>query len=233
MLTLAAIGFIGATLLPQAKVDETRTWMSKRGALLWEESFPGTTLSKDWRKGLGSWQVEGGVLKGAELPQDNHAAYLYRQVSTPDVVLQFSFKFAGAKLVSCLFKGDFHVAALNIRPDGATLRRMTGIGKTTKGADVDATREKLALDDGAWHHVVWEFRGDEMVATIDGRWSLLARVEDMSLARDRYEFSTRGGPAALFKDAKVWAAEADPLWPKTRVLLIERSGKSAVEHGYR
>jgi hypothetical protein len=233
---------VSGLLLPAAAQDrktdprkkapaEPRTWMCRKGELLWHEKFEGTALSKEWRKGLGSWIVDNGTLKGLERPEENHQAYTYRKVSGPNVVMQFTFKFDGAKTLGSFFKGDSHVASLVIGAGVFTLRKMTGIGSTTKGADLDSA--KMKLDDGAWHTAVWEFFGDEMVATIDDQQTVLARVEGLSLERDRYELFSRGGAAALYKDVKAWKAEPDPQWPQTRARIFELTRKNPAALGYK
>ena len=81
----------------------------QKGELLWEEQFQGTELTKDWNKGKGSWKVESGALRGAELPEDKHHAYTSRKVTDPNVVIQFSFKLDGAKWMGAFFDGKEHV----------------------------------------------------------------------------------------------------------------------------
>ena len=197
---------------------EPKVWMCKKGELLWEEKFEGTELSKDWHKGLGNWTVESGVLKGAEVPADKHHAYASRNVSDPDVIIQFSFKLDGAGWMGGFFDGKEHVSALSLGADGIRIRKMSGIGPTSKSTEVDYTKGKL--NDGAWHTVVWEFRGDEMVATVDDKDMVLAKVDGLSMERNHLELNTAGGPLALFKEVKVWKSVADDKWPQKRAQLM-------------
>jgi hypothetical protein len=211
---------------------EPKTWMTKKGALLWHETFEGEALSKDWHKGQGDWKVAEGALKGAEQPADKHHAYVSRKVSQPNAVIQFSFKLEGAGWLGAFFDGKEHVAALQLSPDQFRIARMSGIGPTTKRTDLDTSKTKL--DDGAWHTVVWEFQGDEMVATIDDKEMALGKAEGLSMERLHLELNTGGvGATARFKDVKIWAAEPDPKWAQKRATLIPMLKKKATALGYK
>ena len=210
---------------------EPKVWMCRKGALLWEEKFEGTALPKDWHKGQGSWTVESGNLKGAEVPADKHHAYASRKIAETNVVIQFSFKLDGAKWLGGFFDGKEHVSALMISADAFNIKRMTGIGPTSRSTEIDST--KMKLGDGAWHTVVWEIYGDEMVATIDDQQLVLAKAEGLSADRNHLELNTAGGPSALFKDVKVWKAEIDDKWPQKRARILQLTKKKPASLGYK
>ena len=196
---------------------EPKVWMCLKGELLWAESFAGTALPKDWRKGQGNWEVAAGILSGAELPADKHPAYVTRKVSDPNVVIQVTFKLDGAGWLGCSFESvKEHVAGLRLTADLIQLSRITGIGPTTRGTEIDAC--KTRLDDGAWHTLVWEICGDEMVATVDDRDMTLAKVDGLSMERLQLVLNARG-QWARFKDIKVWKAVQDKAWPQNKARL--------------
>jgi hypothetical protein len=205
--------------------------MCKKGELLWEEKWEGAELPKDWYKGKGNWQVESGNLKGAELPADAHHAYTSRKVTDSNAIIQFSFKLDGAKWMGGFFDGKEHVSALSLNPDSFNIKRMSGIGPTSKSTEIDSSRVKL--NDGAWHTVVWEIYGDEMVATIDDQQMVLAKADGLSSDRNHLELNTGGGQWALFKDVKVWKAELDEKWPAKRPVIIAAMKKKADKLGYK
>ncbi|MBI3855563.1 MAG: hypothetical protein HY293_07705 [Planctomycetes bacterium] len=210
---------------------EPKVWMCKKGDLLWEEKWEGAELPKDWNKGKGNWVVESGNLKGAELPADAHHAYTSRSVKESNAVIQFSFKLDGAKWMGGFFDGKEHVSALSLNPDSFNIKKMSGIGPTSKSTEIDSTRMKL--NDGAWHTVVWEIYGDEMVATIDDQQMVLAKAEGLSSDRSHLELNTGGGQWALFKDVKVWKAELDDKWPQKRAVILQMMKKKADKLGYK
>jgi hypothetical protein len=238
----AAILILGLLALPafgqdkkadpkKKEAPEPKTWMCKKGELLWQETFEGTAFSKDWHKGQGEWAVESGQLRGAEQPADKHHAYCSRKVTEPNAILQFAFKLDGAQWLGGFFDGKEHVAALSISADMIRLRRMSGIGPTSKSTEVDATKAKL--DDKQWHTVVWEFHGDEMVATVDDQHMALAKAEGLSMERLHLELNTAGGKSAFFKDVKIWKAELDPKWPQKRAQLLQLMKKKPAALGYK
>jgi hypothetical protein len=210
---------------------EPKVWMCKKGDLLWEEKFEGSELPKDWYKGKGNWTVESGTLKGAELPADAHHAYTSRQVKEPNAIIQITFKLDGAKWMGGFFDGKEHVSALSLNSDLFNIKKMSGIGPTSKSTEIDSTRTKL--NDGAWHTVVWEVYGDEMVATIDDKEMVLAKAEGLSSDRTHLELNTGGGQWALFKDVKVWKAELDDKWPGRRSMILQLMKKKPGALGYK
>src|SRR5438045_1383292 len=79
---------------------------------------------------------------------------------------------------------------LILKPDQCKIVQMSGTGPTTKGSDVDTKRMKL--NDGAWHTVVWEIYGDEMVATVDDTQMVMGKAEGMTPTRSRCELINGG-----------------------------------------
>jgi len=210
---------------------EPKTWMCKKGELLWEEHFEGAELSKDWNKGKGLWQVDAGTLKSAEVPADNHNAYASRDVKEPNAIIQMTFKFDGAKWMGANFDGKGHVSSLSLNPDVFNIRKTSPGGPATpKSVDGDSTRMKLS--DGAWHTVVWEVYGTEMVATIDDKEMALAKVDGLLSDRTHLTLVTGGGQWAIYKDVKVWKADLDDKWPQKRVVVINAMKKKASAIGY-
>lgn len=234
--TLLLLLFAGLAVDAQDKkakkpAPEPKTWLLKKGALLWEEKFEGGAWAKEWRKGQGSWAVESDALKGAELPADKHHAYIQRNIPATDVIIQFSFKLDGAGWLGAFFDGKEHVAALTLDAEGIRIAKMSGIGPTSKRTDVDKTSMKLK--DGAWHTAVWEFHGDEMVCTVDDKEMALAKPEGLSLERKHLELNTAGGASALFKDVKVWKGEPDEKWAQKRAVILAAMKKKPASLGYK
>src|SRR3954467_12463546 len=82
---------------------EPKTWMTKKGELLWEEKWDESEWPKDWYKGKGNWHSENGQLKAAEVPADAPHAYTSRKVTEINAIIQFSFKIDGAKWLGGFF----------------------------------------------------------------------------------------------------------------------------------
>ena len=116
-------------------------------------------------------------------------------------------------------------------PDSFVIKKMSGIGPTSKSTEIDST--KMKLNDGAWHTVVWEIYGDEMVATIDDQQMVLAKADGLSPDRSHLELNTGGGQWAVFKDVKVWKADLDDKWPQKRATIIQLMKKKPATLGYK
>jgi hypothetical protein len=153
-----------------------------------------------------------------------------RPIATPNVIIQFSFKIAGATWMGASVNGKEHVAHLSIAAEAFKLNKVTGIGPTTKHTTVDTTKAKLA--DDAWHTAVCEINGEEMIATVDDTYTTLAKADGLSMDRTSLELNN-GDPWAHFKDIRVWRAEPDPRWPKKRAALIETLMKDPAALGYK
>jgi hypothetical protein len=230
-LALQAVGQDSKVDPKKKAPPEPKTWMCKKGELLWEEHFQGTELSKDWNKGKGLWQVDAGTLKSAEVPADNHSAYASRDVKEPNAIIQMTFKLEGAQWMGANFDGKGHVSSLSLNTDLFNIRKTSPGGPpTSKSVEGDSTRVKL--NDGAWHTVVWEVYGTEMVATIDDKEMALAKIDGLLSDRTHLTLVTGGGQWAIFKDVKVWKAELDDKWPQKRVVVMSAMKKKASAIGY-
>lgn len=213
----------GAKRPPDPKV-----WMCQKGPLLWEEPFSGGAYAKDWSLYKGRFVVERDQLKVAENPGDGHLPTMTRSFKESNVILQFAFKFEGAKWMGMQLddatneQKKEHVAQLTIQPDGFRIERMTGFGPTTRNTVVD--QKKMKFEPGSWHTMVWEIQGDEMVATVDDREMVMARAEGMTLVRSRVQLVS-AGEWAWFDEIKVWKGESDPKWPRKRAALQEQLKK--------
>jgi hypothetical protein len=200
------------------KKTEPKIWMCTKGDLLWEEKFEGGAYSKEWNRYKGTFAVQDGALKSTEVAEDNHHPAISRKISESNVIIQASFKFDGSPWMGLSLDDKEHVARFMLAPDAFRLVKMEGIGSTTKGTDVDVT--KMKLDDKAWHTVVWELYGDEMVATIDDAQMAIAKAQGMTATRSRLELIS-GGQSAWFKEIKVWKAVQDEKWPTKRAQLMK------------
>lgn len=212
-----------AQAAPAKKQPDALNLMLKKGELLLEESFtPESWGAKDWNKYKGKFELVGEQLKVAELPADNHHPAVSRKAELNRAVIQFKFKFDGAGWLGFAFDGKEHVARTMIRPDKFQVVKMTGIGGTTKGETIDEKAVKLA--DGAWHTIVIEIQGQEMLAQIDNTHFIFGEKAGVELEKTRFEFIS-GGQFAWFDELKIWKAEPDPKWAQKKQVLIAQTKK--------
>src|SRR5579862_688232 len=209
---------------PAKKPPDPKVWMALRGPLLWEETFANGTWAKDWSVYKGKFVVEKDQLKVAEQASDGHLPTMTRSFKESNVIIQFNFKFEGAKWLGIQLDDATndakkeHVAQLTIQPDSFRIEKMTGFGGTTRNTVVD--QKKLKFEPGSWHTIVWEVQVDEMLASVDDREIAMAKVDGMTLVRSRLQLVS-SGELAWFAAIKVWKAEPDPKWPKKKAALQE------------
>ncbi|HEX7896789.1 MAG TPA: hypothetical protein VF950_03460 [Planctomycetota bacterium] len=208
---------------PGKKPPDALNLMLKKGELLLEDSFTAESWgSKDWNKYKGKWEIVGDQLKVAEVASDAHHPAVSRKAELNCAVIQFKFKFDGAGWLGFSFDGKEHVARCMMRPDAFQVVRMSGIGGTTKGETIDEKKVKLA--DGAWHTIVIEIGGKEMLAQIDNTHFIFGEKAGVETDKTRFEFIS-GGQFAWFDDLKIWKAEPDPKWAQKKQLLIAQTKK--------
>ena len=210
------------------KPPDPKVWMCLKGPLLWEETFSNGAWSKEWSKYKGNYVVEKDQLKVAEVAGDGHLPTMTRSFKESNVIIQFAFKFEGAKWLGMQLDDATndakkeHVAQLTIQTDGFRIEKMTGFGPTTKNTVLE--QKKMKFDPGTWHTMVWEIQGDEMVATVDDVQMAIAKADGMTLVRSRVQLVS-SGEWAWYDEIKVWKAEPDPKWAKKRPALVEAAKK--------
>jgi hypothetical protein len=210
------------------KPADAKVWMSLKGALQWEETYAGGVWSKEWNRYKGNFIVEKDQLKVAEVAGDGHLPTMTRNFKESNVIIQFAFKFEGAKWLGMQLDDAVndakkeHVAQLTIQPDGFRIEKMSGFAGTTKNTVLD--QKKMKFEPGTWHTMVWEIQGDEMVATVDDTEMLIAKADGMNLVRSRVQLVS-SGEWAWYGAIKIWKSEVDPKWPKKRAILLEQLKK--------
>jgi hypothetical protein len=210
------------------KPADAKVWMSVKGALQWEETFAGGVWSKDWSRYKGNYVIEKDQLKVAEVAGDGHLPTMTRSFKESNVIIQFAFKFEGAKWLGMQLDDAVndakkeHVAQLTIQPDGFRIEKMSGFAGTTKNTVLD--QKKMKFEPGSWHTMVWEIQGDEMVATVDDTEMLIAKAEGMNPVRSRVQLVS-SGEWAWYDEIKIWKSEVDPKWPRKRAVLQEQLKK--------
>lgn len=229
MIRVLALLALAAQAAPPSKKPASKAapdglhLMLKKGALVVEEAFSAESwASKEWHKYKGKFEIVGDQLKVAEVAADGHHPAVSRKADLNAAVIQFRFKFDGAGWLGFAFDGKEHVARCILRPDGFQVLKMSGIGGTTKGEKIDEKRVKL--DDGAWHTLVIEISGKEMLAQIDNTHFVFGEMAGVETDKTRFEFIS-GGQFAWFDDLKIWKAEPDPKWAQKKAILSAQTRK--------
>src|SRR5262245_53191279 len=103
---------LAACLLPVFSVlaaaeppPDAKPLLTKPGKVLFSEDFSEVPHERDkknktrgWMSGKGRWEMKGGVLVGAEKPEEKHGAMLTRpRLAFHNAAVQVSFRLDGAK----------------------------------------------------------------------------------------------------------------------------------------
>jgi len=120
-------------------------------------------LSAPWSVAHGTWTPENGVLNVVELPENKHVAVLHHKVGLESALVECEFRFdgPGVFLIGC--DGGKHIGRVVVRPDGMSIAE--------DSAKPSHTLEtlKAPVTAGGWHQLRVEWKGDSMVAALDGQ----------------------------------------------------------------
>ncbi len=246
LLALASASAFAADELP-------KTLMTTRGKLLASEDFTkplAPLVGKPtgfasgftgWRYTAGKavgrsghWELRDGVFRGIESPTANHPATASFGIQFKDAIIQvdvrledvsadgrkyrtFFVKATDAKDYVCaLFGGTSGINALAYdaeRIDPANKQR----------AKLPAVSASTPVKLGEWHTAVLEIKGEELVATLDGK-SVTLSSPLVGVAKHSVMLGV--GTEASFRNFRMWEALPNPEWPKNKATLTAK-GKSA------
>ncbi len=80
---------------------------------------------------------------------------------------------------------------------------------------------KVDLQPNAWHTLVVELNGPEMVATLDGKEVSLGAHEMLDVEKANFGF-TIAGQSAKFRNLTVWEATPQKDWAQTKAKLLKK-----------
>jgi hypothetical protein len=184
--------------------------MCNTAELLLEDSYSNGKHAQDWFRITGKFEVVGDQLKCAELETDKHHSELSTGTTGPlkanDLVIQFSFKLDGARMLGIgLENTSGHVARAIATPDGFEILKWSGQKDTMS----------VKFKRGTWHNALVEIRGSEMVAQIDDQPPLYIKDNGLLAEKPRLVLINYGR-YAWFDNLKVWKADANESWSTNR-----------------
>ena len=125
-------------------------------------------LGKDWFWGLGTWTAKDGILRGYESGPRRHGPVKMRRLSLRDGVLECEFRLEGkSTFAGIIFNGSQergHIVHLVMGKDKVCI-----LAHPKKGENVELLSRPNILAVGQWHHVKIDFRGPQIVATVDDK----------------------------------------------------------------
>jgi hypothetical protein len=198
---------------------QPKTLMTERGKLLYSEDFS-RPLDKSWRVAKGKWEIADGSLRAAELASDMHGAVMRYPLDFDSIIIQYSFRLDGTKQTTLSINAEKgHICRVLVQPTSLAVKKDADKKAKDKGVVLD--RRDVAISPGAWHTLVVELHGKEMLANLDGKH--VAYGAHPAIDRKKANFGlTVAGQSASFKELRVWEARPNAGWEATRAKLVAR-----------
>lgn len=197
---------------------QPKTLLTERGKVLYSDDLNTAPDGKAWRAAKGKWEVTDGAVRGAEIADEKHGAVTRHSLAFKDAVIQFEVKFDGARGTSLSINdAKEHVARVSLSPTGFTVQKDD---HDHDGPDKAAVfgRRNVKLAPGEWHTVVVEFLGDTMLVSVDGANPTFGANELIATPKANLGF-TVAGQSASFRNLRVWEANANKEWEKTKATI--------------
>ncbi len=186
------------------------------GAVIYESKLD-TAPAAPWKAAKGKWELVEGVMRGAEIPADKHGAVTRLPNKLQDFVIEYEFKFEGAKSTSLSINAvKDHMARIMITPVSVTVQRDDN---DHEGPDksVIFARFPAKLTPGTWHKVRLEMVGDSMLGQVDDliAWGSSELFKTAKLAPG----FTVGGQSVDFRNLSIREATQNPEWNAVKTTL--------------
>jgi len=232
--------------------DLPKTLMTVRGKLLMSEDFAGPLAPftgkpvgfasgyEGWRYNAGPttgksgmWKVADGCFTGIESPEAHHPATASFGMKFKDAIIQCEVRLDDVPAEGRQYR-SFFVKATDVKDYVCALFGSTsGVNalayddehadpKSKQRAKFPAVAAALPSKLGEWHTVVLEIKGDELVATMDGK-SVTLRSPLVGV--DKHSIMLGAATEASFRHLRVWEALPNPDWEKNKAGLKPAAGK--------
>ncbi|MCX7012054.1 MAG: hypothetical protein NTW86_05725 [Candidatus Sumerlaeota bacterium] len=195
--------------VPGAGLEPT---LGAKGRLLLEEEFDGDTLPKGWNLTSGGLRVADGALHASQTGESGRLGLFNCDLPMQDAAIQIDFKFDGARGINVSVNpspGELnkkgHLFSVMIAP------AMWNITEHNNKADRNSRSEALAsapeqFEQGHWYTLLVEFKGEEVVAQVQGKKPLRAASQEFRVKKPGIEFRVAGKDAGevLLDHLRVW-----------------------------
>lgn len=178
---------------------------------------PRAAWTTGWRLRPGKWEFTDGAMQGSEQKADLHGAVARFPFKFKDAVMQYDVRLDGCRMTTfSVNDAKEHVCRVLLNQDGFRAQKddhdHDGPDKAKPFNTVVAPPVP-----GTWQTVLIEIKGEELVATINGKSSA---GTDPLIATEKANFGfTVAGESASFRNLRVWEALPNPNWPANKKLI--------------
>jgi hypothetical protein len=164
-------------------------------------------------------EVAGGScwLWGSEKPEDNHGAVTRLPDKLSDFVIEYDFKFEGAKATTLsLNAAKGHLARIAITPKSVAIQK-DDMDHAGPDKAVVFARFSADFQPGVWHTVRMEMVGDTLLGKVDGyiAWGASDVFKQERIAPGL----TVGGQSVEFRNLRIFEASLNPRWSEVQAAL--------------
>lgn len=186
------------------------------GAVIFESKLDAAPATP-WKAAKGKWELVDGAWRGSELVEDKHGAVIRRPDQLQDFVMEYEFKFEGAKSTSLSINAvKDHMARISITPKSIAIQKDDNDHEGPDKAVVFA-RFPTELAPGVWHKVRLEMVGDKMLGKVN---DLVAWGADpLFLTKKASPGFTVAGESVAFRNFSIREATLNPQWDSVMATL--------------
>ena len=208
LIATTAATFLASSLLA-ADLEPT---LGKKGKLVLEEKFDGTTVPAGWNKNTGRISVADGVLHASQLASDNHIGAFRKLLPLQDCAIQLDLKFEGATTFNLGFdpapgelKKQGHLFSLAITPAAWSITEHNDKADP-KSKSVAHAKTTAKFERGRWYTLLLEVKGNDAIAHIAEQEPLHAMSKDFHVKKPGLVFRVGGkdGQELLLDNVRVW-----------------------------
>jgi hypothetical protein len=177
------------------------------------DSAPGAP----WKAAKGEWELADGVWRGSEKPEDKHGAVMRLPNKLPDFIIEYEFRFAGAKSTTLSINAvKDHMARIVITPKSVAIQRDDNDHEGPDKAIVFA-RFPADFAPDTWHKVRMAMVGDTMLGRVD---DLVAWGSNDLFSKERMAPGfTVAGQSVDFRNLSIHEATLNPDWETVKATL--------------
>lgn len=194
------------------------------GKVIYESKLD-TAPGAPWKAAKGKWELKDGVLRGSELVADKHGAVTRLPNQLQDFVVEYEFKFEGARATSLSINAvKDHMARILITPGTVTIQRDDNDHEGPDKSVVFA-RFSAEIKPGVWHKVRLEMVGDLMYGQVDElkAWG----SSDLFKTTKASPGFTVAGESVDFRNLVICEATLNPAWESVKATLPKPGEKVA------
>lgn len=211
---------VGLGISAETPADSNTKMVTIDKAVLEDSLIKG--FGDGWKTAKGKWDNVDGSIKGSEVKADMHGAVSRHDASFNDGVISFNFKLEGAKGISLSLNATKgHICRVAIKSSGFSVVKDSQDKKAGDKAMVLASSD-IEIKAGEWHSMVLELHGPNMLATLDGKTTILGTHPAVEKPKANIGF-TVSGESASFRDLKVSSGSLSKSWDKTKNALLKNN----------